>query len=284
MDGVALKVGNGGGLLELFAGARGGELVEEGRQEVRVVDVDGELGEDVAESQLGLLQAVEGESVLASQKGTCLCLDLHLRGELALLIGSHECGSKTERAQSQVALRALAGIVDEGNSGSVVLLVVVLVLDEAEVDKVAERGAGVESDVVGIDVDLLQVTDHLVLVDNVGLLARSGSGGERAVALVALGGSAVDGGEGEGVCDFERLLVVHADDGSSSSRREASRAVSGNLHDDLLRWDSRLALSLWWGGGHTRHHVGNSRAPRPGRSGWTLLAASLRSFWRLFWS
>lgn len=72
MDGVALEVGGRRGLLEVFAGARGGELVEESRQEVRVVDIDGELGEDVAERQLGLLQAVPGESVLLSQRGICV--------------------------------------------------------------------------------------------------------------------------------------------------------------------------------------------------------------------
>lgn len=76
MDGVTLEVGSRRGLLEIFAGTTSGELVEEGRQKVRVVDVDGELGEDVAESQLGLLQAVEGESVLASQKSMHIRFDL----------------------------------------------------------------------------------------------------------------------------------------------------------------------------------------------------------------
>lgn len=161
------------------------------------------------------------------------CDDIPLGGELALLVGSHECVGEAESSQGQVALGALAGIVDEGNGLGVVLLVVVEVLDEVEADKVAHVGANVPADVVGVDVDLLQVSDHLVLVGNVCLLARGGGSHQGAIVLVSVETRGLSGGEVEGVGDLENTVLVHADQRSGGGGRERRGAVLGNLHDDL---------------------------------------------------
>lgn len=81
---------------------------------------------------------------------------------LALLESSHESRGQTESSEGQVALGALAGIVDEGDGVLVNGLVVVLVLDEVHVDKVAHGGACVPTNIVGVDVDLLEMSDHII--------------------------------------------------------------------------------------------------------------------------
>ena len=143
--------------------------------------------------------------------------------------------------------------MDEGDGLLVVLLVVVLVLDEAHVDEVAHGGAGVPADIVGVDVDLLEVTDHLVLVDNVGLGAGSGGGEGGGIGAVIAAGD-VDGGELEGVGDLDDTVVVHANDGTGGDGREAGRAVLHDLHDHL--WLPTLVNK----GGHMGRRAGWGRA------------------------
>lgn len=57
LEGVAVEVSQRCGLLDITLNGSGGNLVEEGCEEVRVVDADRDLGEDVLEGELGLLQA-----------------------------------------------------------------------------------------------------------------------------------------------------------------------------------------------------------------------------------
>lgn len=170
-------------------------------------------------------------SISVSGRGDSIVVPLGC--ELALLVGAHESRGQAESPERQVALRALASIVDEGDSVLVGALIVELVLDEVQVDKVAHGGACVPTNVVGVDVDLLEVSDHLILVVNVVLLSGSSSGDLRSIVLVAIGRSGVDGRERERVGDLEKALVLHANDGSSRNRRESRRAVLGNLHDNL---------------------------------------------------
>lgn len=58
LDGVFAQVRQRSGGLDLVLLGDLGQLVQERRQEVGVVDFDGELGENILEGQLGLLQAV----------------------------------------------------------------------------------------------------------------------------------------------------------------------------------------------------------------------------------
>lgn len=46
-------------------------------------------------------------------------------------------------------------------------LVVVLVLNKVQVDKIAQVGAGVPADVVGVNVNLAQMSNHFSLVGGV---------------------------------------------------------------------------------------------------------------------
>lgn len=165
-----------------------------------------------------------------------------LGGELVLLVGGHEGAGQLEGAQAQRALGAPADVVDEGDDVVVLALVVVLVLDEAQVDEVAHGGAGVPADVVGIDVDLLEMPYHLILVVDVGLCAGGGgSQGGGIGLLVGVGAGDVGGGEGEGVCDLEDAVAVHTNEGAGRSRGEGGGAVLGDLHDNLE--SPRRALS-----------------------------------------
>jgi hypothetical protein len=171
--------------------------------------------------------------LLASLSPSAVYGILPLSCELALLIGTHKSRRQTEGSEGQVALGTLAGIVNEGDGVLVGALVVKLVLDEVHVDKVAHGGTCVPTNVVGIDVDLLEVSDHLVLVGNVLLLSGSSSGELRGIALVAIGGGGVDGREREGVGDFKKAFTLHSNNSSSRNRRESRRAVLGDLHNNL---------------------------------------------------
>jgi hypothetical protein len=57
LESVAVEVIERCGLLDSTLGGSGGDLVEESCEEVRVVDADRDLAEDVLEAELGLLQA-----------------------------------------------------------------------------------------------------------------------------------------------------------------------------------------------------------------------------------
>ena len=162
---------------------------------------------------------------------------LPFRGELALLVSVHEVWCQAEGAQAQGALGAPADVMDEGDGLVVLALVVILVLDETDVNKVAHGSARVPPDVVGVNVDFLKVADHVVLVDDVGLGAGGGGGQGRGVVLVGAGTTVetgeVDSREWEGVGDLEEAVLVHADEGAGGSGREAGGAVLHDFHDDL---------------------------------------------------
>jgi hypothetical protein len=100
--------------------------------------------------------------------------------------------------------------VDERHGFVVVALVVVLVLDEAEVDEVAHGGTRVPAHVVGIDVDLLQVPDHFVLIGDIGLRTRCCRREARRIRLVAICARAIDCRKREGICDLKYSIVIHA--------------------------------------------------------------------------
>ncbi len=85
--------------------------------------------------------------------------------------------------------------MDESDGLLVLALVVELVLDEAKVDEVAHGRTCVPAHVVRIDVDLLQVPDHVVLVDDIGLRAGGRGGKTRRIVLVAVGVGDIDGYE-----------------------------------------------------------------------------------------
>jgi hypothetical protein len=57
LESVAVEVIERCGLLDGTLNGSGGDLVEESCEEVRVVDVDRDLNEDILEAELGLLQA-----------------------------------------------------------------------------------------------------------------------------------------------------------------------------------------------------------------------------------
>lgn len=171
-------------------------------------------------------------------------MTLPLGCELALLVGAHESRGQTESPEGEVALRALAGIVDEGDGVLVGALVVELVLDEVHVDEVAHGGACVPTNVVRINVDLLEVSDHLILVGDVLLLSGSSSGELGGIVLVAVGSGGVDGREREGVGDFEETFTLHSNNSSGRNRRESRRAVLGNLHNNLRHHELISVLLL----------------------------------------
>lgn len=158
-----------------------------------------------------------------------------LSGELSLLVSSNEVGCEAEGPQSKVALGALAGVVHQSDGSGVVLLVVDLVLDEVEVHKVAHGGTDVPTNVVGVNVDLLKVPDHVVLVHCVGLLPRGSSGDRGGVVLVRVGRGGLSAGEGERVGHLEHAVDIQANEGAGGGRREGSRALLGDLHDHLQK-------------------------------------------------
>lgn len=177
----------------------------------------------------------------------CMASILPLGCELALLVGGHESGGQTESPEGQVTLRALAGVVDKGDGVLVGALVVELVLDKVHVDKVAHGGTCVPTNVVGIDVDLLEMSDHLVLVVNVALLSGSSSGELRGIVLVVVvvvGRGGVDGRERECVGDLEERFPLHTDNSSGRDRGESRRAVLGDLHDDLDTTNSSQSYAI----------------------------------------
>ena len=79
-----LKSGEAGREVQGLAGRRSRELVEERGEKVRVVDDNGQLGEDVLVAEAALLQA--------------------LSGELALLVGGDKLGRKAVGAEVETAL------------------------------------------------------------------------------------------------------------------------------------------------------------------------------------
>ena len=154
--------------------------------------------------------------------------------ELVLLERFHELGREAESTQAEGTLGAAANIVDKSDCPLVhLLLVEVLVLDHVHVDPVTHVGASVPANVVCIDVDLTNHSDHLSLVDSVRFGARRrGSRVGGGVIGVRLDGS-LDHGERERVCDLEEALVVQADEGTGRGRREGLGAVLDDFHHHL---------------------------------------------------
>jgi hypothetical protein len=86
--GVLLKSGEVGREGELLFGGVRGELVEEGGEEVGVVDGDGNLDEDVVVSEAALLQAVIVSSDSRARKSAFILVG----GEFGLLVRRDEGG------------------------------------------------------------------------------------------------------------------------------------------------------------------------------------------------
>lgn len=161
-------------------------------------------------------------------------INILVGSEFVLLEGSHELRRQAEGPQAQASLGAAADVVHKSHCPLVhLLLVKELVLDHVHVDEVAHVGAGVPSDVVRIHVDLPQHTDHLGLVDGVGLRARGGGGRVGGgIVKVRLRGH-FDDGEREAVRDLEAGTRVHTDDRAGRSRREGLGAVLDDFHHHL---------------------------------------------------
>ena len=106
--------------------------------------------------------------------------------------------------------------MDKGDSAFVeLLLILVLVLNEVEVDEVAEVGARIPASIVGIDVYFPEFTYHVRLIGDVRFGARGGSGDIRGgvvvVVTVSVGLWNFDCRKGEGVGDLELGGDVHPD-------------------------------------------------------------------------
>lgn len=221
LDRSTLNVGQRRGERDIGVGRRHGKLVQEGSEEMGVVDVDGKLEKDVLVGQLRLLQAVGSE--------------------FALLVGGHEDAGEFEGAEAQGALRRSADIMNQRDDIVVFTLIVILILNEAKIDKVAHGGAGVPADVVGVDIDFFEMPDHLALVVNVGLGTRGCGSQARSIILMSVGTCDVDSRERESIGDFNDAVDVHAHEGAGRGGREGRGAVLGDLHHHLWERGVRSA-------------------------------------------
>jgi hypothetical protein len=212
--GVLLQGREVGREVELLLGCLRGQLVEKRCEEMRVADCDGKLDQNILVPEHALLEAALVSIDASTQHNT----NLPFSGELALLVGCHECGGQTVCAQVQGALRAPAHVVDEGNCPLVELVLVVeLVLDGVEVDEVAHARARVPAHVVGVHVHFPEELNHLVPVCDVlfGTGSASGEVGGLVVLVVVVAVTGVDVrnsglGEGERVRDFKHAVLLHA--------------------------------------------------------------------------
>lgn len=161
-------------------------------------------------------------------------MHIPLSRELALLVGRHEGRREPVCAQVQGALRTPAYIVDQSDSPLVRLaLVIELVLDCVQVDKVAHACACVPAHVVCVHVDLSEELDHLVAVCDV-LLGAGGTGSEVCDGLVlSIGLRGRHFGEGERVCDLQYTILLHTNYAAGRKRREGFAARSSDLDRDL---------------------------------------------------
>ena len=145
-------------------------------------------------------------------------------------------------------------------------LVMILVLDHVQVDKVAQICAGVPANIVGIDIDLPELLDHFHLIGTVCLGSRSGSGQicrRVLVVMVAIGGRDFDGGERKRVCDLQVGLDVHPDQETGRGRGKCLRAVFYYFHHHLALVQS---CNIIFSNGNTSKHTSAST--------WTALSGT----------
>ena len=126
--------------------------------------------------------------------------------------------------------------MDDGNCPLVQLLLIEeLIFDHGDVHEVPQVGAGIPSSVIRVHVDLPQLFDHFCLVICVRFCPRgSCSHVQRCIiVMMSICSGYFDSREGEGVGDFERRGLVHADQESSRDGRKSLRAVLYDFHDHL---------------------------------------------------
>lgn len=91
-----------------------------------------------------------------------------------------------------------------------VLLVVILVLDDGAVTKVAHVCAGVPPHAIRVNVDFSKPLNHLGLIRRVGFGARRRSSGVDVRTIILRILRDIDDGEGETVGDFQSAVDIHA--------------------------------------------------------------------------
>ena len=124
--------------------------------------------------------------------------------------------------------------MDQGDCFLVqILLVVVLVLNETHVAKVAHICTCVPADALGVNVDLSQHLDHLCLIRSV----RFGSGRYRRridmLPIIMRFLRYFDDRKGESIGYLESAVDVHTYEGAGSSGRKSLRAVFDHFHHHL---------------------------------------------------
>ena len=90
---------------------------------------------------------------------------LRFGAEFIFFEGGHESGGEAKGSQAEAALGASTDVIDDSDCSFVkFFLIVVLVFDCIEVDKIAQIGRSIPADIVCIDINLSQLLDHLILV------------------------------------------------------------------------------------------------------------------------
>lgn len=128
------------------------------------------------------------------------------RAEFPFSIGRHEGRREAKGTQTETALRAAAHVVHDSHRSLIeFFLVMVLVFDHVEVDKVAQIRTGVPPDIVGVDINLTEFLDHFYLICAVGLGpwgCRSQVRRRVLVVMMAVGGGSFNGRKRERVRDL----------------------------------------------------------------------------------
>lgn len=118
-------------------------------------------------------------------------------------------------------------------------LVKALILDEVDVDEIAQVRTGVPPHVVGVHIDFTQHSDHLSLVGSVGFGTRGRCCAVEVLLFILRLGRQIDDREREAICDFEAAFDIHTNKTSSRSGWKTACAVLEDLHDDLFIVRSR---------------------------------------------
>lgn len=111
----------------------------------------------------------------------------------------------------------------------------ILIFDHRRIDEVPQIRACIPSSIVGIHVNFPQFLDHFRLVASIGLGSRCSCREVRGgiVVVVSVRSWNFNGGEGEGVGNFEVCSLVHANEEARRSGRKGLRAVLYNFHHNL---------------------------------------------------